>query len=109
MKDAKDAKKENEIEKLQQCQQQLQILMIQKQNMQVQLNEIENALAEIVKGDKSEVYEMVGTIMIKKKFEDVKKSLEEKQEAIKLRNSFLDNQTEKLNAKMQELQKSFKK
>lgn len=100
--------KENEIEKLQQCQQQLQILMMQKQNMQMQLNEIENALAEINKSDKAEIYEMVGTIIIKKKFEDVKKSLEEKQENVKLRISFLDSQNEKLNAKVLEIQKSLK-
>lgn len=105
----KDAKKDNEMEKFQQCQQQLQILLAQKQNMQMQLNEIENALSELSKGDKSEVYEMVGTIMIKKKFEDVKKSMEEKQETVKLRISFLDSQNEKLNAKVLELQKSFKK
>ncbi|MDD5417395.1 MAG: prefoldin subunit beta [Candidatus Nanoarchaeia archaeon] len=104
----KDDKEKNTIMQFQQTQQQVQILMMQKQNLQIQLNEVENALEEISKSEGSEVYQMVGTIMIKKDIEKIKKELDEKKETVALRVSVVDKQIEKFNTKLIELQKSLK-
>lgn len=99
--------KENqeEIIKFQQTQQQLQILMMQKQQLQLQSAEVDGALKEIENTKEKEVFEIVGNVMIKKPKKEIMDSLKEKKELIDLRTSTIDKQIDKLNEKAMEIQK----
>ena len=99
-----DAERE-EIMKFQQIQQQTQVLLMQKQNVQMQTAEIENALKEIEKTKDKEVFEVVGNVMIKKDKKMLQDSLKEKKDILELRISALDKQTNKLAEQATALQK----
>lgn len=90
--------------KLQQLQQQVQVLMFQKQNVQMQLSEVENALKELDGVSNGEIFEIVGTIMLKKSREDLKSSLGDKKEILDLRISTIDKQLNKLGEEAKALQ-----
>lgn len=92
------------IKKLQQIQQQLQVLMYQKQSVQVQQAEIENALKEVESGGSTELYEIIGTVMIKRDRDGLLKSLKEKNEILELRVSSLDKQINSLSNSAKNLQ-----
>ncbi|MFA5333501.1 MAG: prefoldin subunit beta [Candidatus Nanoarchaeia archaeon] len=95
---------EQEVMKLQQYQQQFQMLSMQKQNLQSQLIEMEHSLEELKKLGKQETYEIVGTIMIKKDKEELINSLAEKKQSVELRDSVISKQIDKISAKMTETQ-----
>lgn len=90
--------------KLQQTQQQLQMLMMQKQNVQSKYLELENAIKEVDKITKEDVYEIVGNVMIKRDRDYLKINLIEKKETISLRQNSIDKQIERLNKMANELQ-----
>ena len=92
------------VKKLQQIQQQLQVLMYQKQNVQVQQAEIENALKEVESGESTELYEIIGTVMIKREREGLLKSLKEKNEILELRLSTLEKQIDNLSKSAKSIQ-----
>lgn len=92
------------IKKLQQIQQQLQVLMYQKQNVQVQQAEIENALKEVESGESTDLYEIIGTVMIKRDREGLLKSLKEKNEILELRLSTLEKQIDNLSKTAKDIQ-----
>jgi len=96
---------QDDIIKFQQTQQQIQVLFMQKQNLQLQSAEIEGALKELENSKEKEVFEVIGNIMVKKPKKEVFDSLKEKKELIDLRMSTIDKQAEKLNEKAVELQK----
>lgn len=106
--DLSDGAREDVL-KFQQIQQQLQVIMLQKQNAQTQDIELDNAIKELEKLKDSEAYEVVGNIMIKKPKDEIKKSLKEKQDLIKLRISTLQKQQDKLSKDASELQKKLSK
>ena len=97
------------IMQFQQIQQQLQVLLMQRQNIQIQVAEIDNALTEAEKTKEEKVYEIVGNIMVKKTKDDLIKSLKDKKEMLDLRGSTIDKQTKKLSEKAAELQKVLSK
>lgn len=92
------------VKKLQQIQQQLQVLMFQKQNVQVQQAEVENALKEVESKESTDLYEIIGTVMIKRERDEMLKSLKEKNEILELRLSTLDKQINSLSDSAQKLQ-----
>jgi len=92
------------VRKFQQLQQQLQVLMFQKQNMQVQQAEVENALKEVNETKDKELYEIIGTVMIKRNRTELAKSLKEKKEMLGLRLSTLDKQINMLTEQAKEVQ-----
>ncbi|MCD6371362.1 MAG: prefoldin subunit beta [Candidatus Aenigmarchaeota archaeon] len=96
---------EDDIVQFQQVQQQIQVLLMQKQNIQLQKAEVENALSELEKSEEDNVFEIVGNVMIKKSKKDVLTALKEKKELLDLRISTIEKQTEKLNEKAVKLQK----
>ncbi len=103
----KDEELKKELERFQQFQQQLQVLMLQKQNIQIQLAEIENAINELEKVKDKEVYEMVGNILIKKNKEELLPKLKEAKETLNLRISTLEKQIDLINKKLTAIQKKF--
>jgi len=85
---------EQKISEVQLVEQNIQNLLIQKQNFQVQFTEIDNALTELDKSD-DEVYKIVSGLMIKTN----------KREVIELRIKNIEKQESKLKEKISGLQK----
>ncbi len=94
------------VKRFQQLQQQLQVLMFQKQNIQVQQAEVENALKEITESKNKELYEIIGTVMIKRTGSELKKSLKGKNEIMELRLSTLDKQINSITEQARKVQDS---
>ncbi len=97
------------VKKLQKLQQQLDVLTIQKQNIQIELNDVENALKEIETSPESEVYEIIGTIMLKKERVRAVSTLTDKKNNLKMRSDFLEKQLRKTSTEAMELQKDILK
>ncbi len=95
---------EDILKELQGVQQQLQTLLYQKQNVSVQKAEITNALKEVEKSKENDMFEIIGTIMIRKDREKLISDLKEKQEIFELRIKSLDKQINKLSERNKELQ-----
>jgi len=97
-------KLKDKLEQLKVLQSNLEMVVFQKHTLQSQLNEIENALKEIDKMDKEEVYKLVGNLLIKKSKEEVKKELLDRKEVIEIRLESLNKQEEKIREKITKLQ-----
>ena len=97
-------KAEDEVLKLQQYQQQLQMLSMQKQQLQSQVLEIEHSIKEIDNVTKEDVYEIVGTIMIKRDKHLLKNALMDKKKTIDLRQGVIEKQLDKISKKTSEIQ-----
>lgn len=70
-----------QLSRLQQLQQNLQAILMQKQQIEVEAMEIEKALEELKKlGEDEVVYKSAGPLLIKTKKDDTIKELEEKKE-----------------------------
>jgi prefoldin beta subunit len=108
MSDVSEKAREN-IMQFQQIQQQLQMMLMQKQNLQLQVAEIENALIEVEKTNQDKIYEIIGNVMVKKAKEELLKSLKDKKEMIDLRSSTIEKQIQKMSEKATNLQKELSK
>ena len=95
---------EQKISEVQLVEQNIQNLLIQKQNFQVQFTEIDNALNELDKSD-DEVYKIVSGLMIKTNKNKLKDELTSKREVIELRIKNIEKQESKLMEKISGLQK----
>lgn len=91
------------ISKLQMLEQNVQALLMQKQQFQAQLFEIESALKEIEKSDEN--YKIIGNVMIKTEKTALKAELNSKKEIIDLRLKNIDKQEKQLKDKAESLQK----
>jgi len=79
------------IQELQVFEQQLQQGALQKQTVQVELNEVINALTEVSK-TKDEVYKIIGEIMVRADQESLTKELTEKKRVLEIRIQALEKQ-----------------
>ncbi len=95
---------QGKIQELQLLQQRLQLFTAQKQQFQMQMIEVENALEEIGKS-KGAVYRLIGEILIEKNADEVKKDLADKKEELDLRIKTLDKQETKTKESVLALQK----
>ncbi len=95
---------EEGIAQLQAIEQNLSNFMMQKQSLQSQLLETENALKEL-ESAKEKVYKIIGTIMIASKKEDLKKDLASKKESLEVRLKTIDKQEERLKKSAEDIQK----
>lgn len=84
-------------------QQQIQILISQRQQLELQLKEIDVAKTELENETIEKVYKAIGPALIKKKRVDVIKDLEEAKEKIEVRIKTIKSQEKKLGDKMKEL------
>lgn len=99
---------QQKIQELQMLEQGIQGLLSQKQPIQGELAEVENSLNEITK-TKSDVYKVVGQIMIKSTPDELKKELDEKKQAISLRLNTLEDQEKELTSKIEKLRNEITK
>lgn len=94
-----------QVSRLQQLQQNLQAIMMQKQQLEVESVETDRALEELKKaGAEDAVYKNAGSVMIKAKKDDVVKELEEKKELSNTRVMVLSKQETRVKENLKEVE-----
>jgi len=94
---------QEQLAKLQQTQQNLQSILMQKQQLESEKLEIEKALEELKKASDDElVFKHAGTIMIKSNKKDLIEELEEQVELAKTKASLLVKQEDRLKTTLKE-------
>ena len=94
---------QEQFAKLQQTQQNLQSILMQKQQLESEKHETEKALEELKKAsDDESVFKHAGTIMIKSNKKDLIDELEEQIELAKTKASLLVKQEERLKTALKE-------
>lgn len=96
------------IQELQHIEHALQHLSMQKQNSQVELNELDNALTEI-KASKEDVYRVLAGIMVKADKVALEKELEERKNVLNIRVQALEKQEKQTDEKAQKLKETVTK
>ena len=96
---------QEKLARLQQMQQSLDALLLQKQQIDVELSETDSAIAELEKSTTNEgVYKQVGRVLIKSERAAVLSELKEKKELLTLRQSSLAKQESRLKERLSEAQ-----
>jgi prefoldin beta subunit len=91
--------------RLQQLQQTLQGVMAQKQQLEMQLSEVEHAASELEKMKETAViYKSIGSLLVKSKKAKVTSELTERKELLKMRVDVLGKQEERLRTQVKDLQ-----
>jgi prefoldin beta subunit len=91
--------------RFQQLQQTLQSVLAQKQQVEIELTEVEQALAELQKtADEAVIYKAVGSLLVKTEKAKVTVDLNERKELLNMRASVLGKQEERIRSQMKELQ-----
>ena len=93
---------DKKIQELQMLEQGLQNILMQKQVFQLELSETSSALKEIGKA-KSDVYKIIGQLMIKKDFKEVEEELKNKEKLLSLRLGNLEKQEDSITEKADKL------
>lgn len=94
-----------QLARFDQLQQSLQAIMAQKQQVELELNEIERTLNELKKIEPDGiVYKYAGSILIKVKRDDLLKELEERREIANTRTLVLAKQETRVRENVKELQ-----
>jgi len=94
-----------QVARLNQLQQNLQSILMQKQQIEIELVEIDKALEELKKtSDQDAIYKTAGPVLIKAKRDDVVKELEEKKELSNTRIMVLSKQETRVKENLKELQ-----
>jgi prefoldin beta subunit len=94
-----------QVSRLQQLQQNLQAIMMQKQQLEVETVETDRALEELKKaGADDAVYKNAGSVLIKAKKEEVIKELEEKKELSNTRTMVLGKQEARVKDNLKEVE-----
>jgi prefoldin beta subunit len=94
-----------QVARLQQLQQNLQAIMMQKQQVELEVVETDRALEEIRKaGVEDVVYKSAGPLLIKSKKDDVIKELEEKKELSNTRVMVLTKQETRVKDNLKEVE-----
>jgi len=101
-KEAEDLGKE--LVEYENMEKQLEVLLIQKHQLQIQLNEIKHALDELKKS-KGDVYRSVGSILIHTTKGDAETDLKERNELVDVKLNAISKQEEKLRATVMDTQK----
>ncbi len=91
--------------RLQQLQQTLQGVLTQKQQLELELTEVEQALDELEKlTDNATIYRSIGSLLVKSEKGKVTTDLNERKELLDMRINVLGKQEERLRAQVKELQ-----
>jgi prefoldin beta subunit len=91
--------------RLQQLQQTLQGIIAQKQQLELQLTEVEQALSELEKMNETAViYKSIGAILVKSQKSTVMEELNEREELLKMRVNVLAKQDDRIRTQAKDLQ-----
>jgi len=94
-----------QLARLEQLQQNLQSVSLQKQQVEAELSETEKALEELNKSPESDqIYKYAGSLLLKVTRENIVKELEEKKEVANTRNLVLTKQENRIKENANELQ-----
>jgi prefoldin beta subunit len=94
-----------QVSRLQQLQQNLQAIMMQKQQVELEVVESDRALEELRKMElDNTVYKSAGPLLIKANKEDVLKELEEKKELLNTRTMVLGKQETRVKENLKEVE-----
>ncbi|MFQ5998666.1 MAG: prefoldin subunit beta [Candidatus Bathyarchaeia archaeon] len=95
---------QEQIAKLQQLQQTLQVIVNQKQQVELELTDTDKALEELDKtGNDTALFKSIGAILVKKDKTSLSSELTEKKELLNVRVTVLGKQEEKTKEKLKEL------
>ena len=103
-----DKETQMQIQELQILEQNLQGFLVQKQTIQMELNESDNALGEL-KNSGEEVYRVLGQIMVKSDKEKVSKEIEEKKKLLEAKIGSIEKQEKLLGDKAVEMREVIEK
>jgi len=103
-----DQETTKKIQELQILEQNLQAFLAQKQNFQMDLSEILNALNDLKKSTE-EVYKIVGGLMVRSDKKSITLDLEEKKKILELRISSIEKQEKILEEKSEKLKNEITK
>ena len=96
--------------RLQQLQQTLQGVMAQKQQLELQLTEVEWAAKELEKlAETVVIYKSIGALLVKSEKDKVTTELIERKELVKMRVDVLAKQEERLRTQVKELQEKLQR
>jgi len=96
--------------RLQQLQQTLQSVLTQKQQVELELLEVDQALEELEKtSDDGVIYKSVGSLLIKTEKPKITEELKERKELANMRISVLGKQEERLRSQIKELNEKLQK
>ena len=96
--------------RLQQLQQTLQTVLAQKQQVELELTEIEQAISELQKtADDTVIYKAVGSLLVKSEKTKVTDDLNERKELLNVRVQVLGKQEERLRGQLKDLQAKLEK
>jgi len=91
--------------RLQQLQQTLQSVLAQKQQVELELTEIEQALTELQKmADDAVIYEAIGSLLVKSEKAKITTDLNERKELLNTRTTVLGKHEERLRTQLKDLQ-----
>jgi prefoldin beta subunit len=91
--------------RLQQLQQTLQSVLAQKQQVEIELTESEQALNELQKmGDDAVIYKAIGSLLVKTDKAKITAELNERKELLNTRAMVLGKQEERLRSQLKDLQ-----
>lgn len=91
--------------RLQQLQQTLQSILVQKQNVELELTEIEQATNELQKlAEDATIYKAVGSLLVKSEKAKITSDLNDRKELLNVRVSVLGKQEERLRGQLKDLQ-----
>ena len=94
-----------QLERYEKLQQSLQSVLVQKQQIDLEIIEIDKALAELEKSaDNVKVYKSAGTVMVSSNKADVVKDLTESKDLSNTKLSVLNKQEERLKENIKEVQ-----
>lgn len=99
-----DSDKNKQIEELQLLENNLREFLMQRQTLQIEINEIENALAEL-SSNEGEVYKIVAGIMVRIEKKAAKEELEEKKRVLETKIFAIEKQEKIIEKKAEETKK----
>ncbi len=98
------------IQRLQQLQNTMQQLLIQRQRIEMEMAESDKALQVLNEiADETKVYRSVGAVLVEKPRDKVIKELEERKEFLEMRVKVLQRQEDKTKEKLTSLQETLQK
>lgn len=98
---------QEQLARFQQLQQTLQVVITQKQQVELELSDTERALKELEKLiDETVIYKSIGALLVKSNRQNVIKELNERKELLNTRVTVLAKQEERARSKLKELQQS---
>ena len=94
-----------QLVRFEQLQQNLQAILVQKQQVEVESVEVEKALAELTKmGSDGIVYKSAGSLLVKVNKDDIQKELQERKDLANTRSAVLAKQEQRVRESAKEVQ-----